>query len=222
MKYVYKIVSALLSIAVLPTIIFSPMIYYYISSVALQGLFTLAQLLGSEALTSAMKENGWENVPEGISGTLAIYDIGDVVAQFGGVGDSENALEAVEMIIPSLIATGIALIFTAICAIVTVVLAFACKDNRKIIASSIAGAGFSLMVPMLIENTVSPILSGAINIGSILNTFWAPFIAEIEEISVAPLYYLVTALFVCVAVWTILYNATLPEKEKAERQKMIG
>ena len=222
MKYAYKIISALLSVAVLPAIVFSPMIYYYVSSVALQGIFTLAQLMGSDALTNAMKENGWENVPEGISGTLSIYDIGDILMQFSGDSDSGKIIEAVEIMIPSLIATIIAIAFVAVCAVVTAVIAFACKDNRKVIASSIAGACFSFMVPMLIENTVSPLLSGAVSLSSLTDSLWAPFIAEIKEISVAPLYYLIPALFICVAVWTILYNATLPEKEKAERLKMIG
>ena len=222
MKYVYKIISAVSSLAVLPAMVFSPMIYYYISSVALQGVFTLAQLVGSDALANAMKEYGWENVPKGISGTLSMYDIGDFVVQFGGEGSSDEFLKTVEMMIPSLLATAIAMVFTIVCAVVTVVLAFACKDNRKVIASSIAGAGFSLMVPMLIENTVSPLVSGAINMTDFIDAFWASFIAEVEEVSVTSIYYLIPALFACIALWTILYNATLPDKEKAERLKMIG
>ena len=54
------------------------------------------------------------------------------------------------------------------------------------------------------------------------DAFWASFIAEVEEISVTSIYYLIPALFACIALWTILYNATLPDKEKAERLKMIG
>lgn len=222
MKYVYKIISAVSSLAVLPAIVFSPMIYYYISSVTLQGIFTLAQLVGSDALANAMEEYGWENVPKGISGTLSIYDIGDLVSQFGNISDSGEIPEAVETMVPSLLAVIIAMVFVIVCAVVTAVLAFACKDNRKVIASSIAGVGFSLMVPMLIENAIYPITSGTINLSSLLNTFWAPLVAEIEELSIAPLYYLIPALFGFVALWTILYNATLPEKEKAERLKMIG
>ena len=222
MKYVYKIISAISSLAVLPAMVFSPMIYYYVSSVALQGIFTLAQFAGSEALDRAMKEYGWENIPEGISGTLSIYDIGKLVAQFGGDSDFGEIPETVKMMIPLLLAVIIAMVFTIVCAVVTTVLAFACKDNRKVIASSIAGVCFSLMVPMLIENAVYPLVSGAINLSSILNTFWAPLLADVEEISVAPLYYVIPVLFGFVALWTILYNATLPEKEKAERMKMIG
>jgi hypothetical protein len=75
---------------------------------------------------------------------------------------------------------------------------------------------------MLIENTVSPLVSGAISMTDFIDAFWASLIAQVEEISVAPMFYMIPALFGFVALWTILYNATLPEKEKAERMKMIG
>ena len=54
MKYVYKIVSAICALAVLPMLIFSEIIYYYLSSVAIQGLLGIAQLMGSDALQNAM------------------------------------------------------------------------------------------------------------------------------------------------------------------------
>jgi hypothetical protein len=98
----------------------------------------------------------------------------------------------------------------------------ACKDNRKVIASSFAGVAFSLLTAMLIENTVSPIVNGTINMSSFIDAFWASLIAQVEEISIATVYYMIPAAFGFVALWTILYNATLPEKEKAERLKMIG
>lgn len=222
MKIVYKIVSALMALAVLPAIVFSPIIYYYFSSVALQGLFTIGQLIGNETLSDAMEKYGLESVPQGIADTLSLYDLFDLVLRFSGNSGSGKFTEAIAPMIPSLIATGIAIVFVVICAIVTVVFAFACKDNRKVIASSFAGVGFSLMVPMLIENTVSPLVSGAINMTDFIDAFWASFIAEVEEVSVTSIYYLIPALFACIALWTILYNATLPDKEKAERLKMIG
>jgi hypothetical protein len=55
-----------------------------------------------------------------------------------------------------------------------------------------------------------------------MDSFLAPFLAQVEEISIAPIFYLVPALFGFIALWTVLYNATLPDKEKAERMKMIG
>ncbi len=222
MKYVYKIISALCSLAVLPIMVFSPIIYYHFSSVALQSVFTLAELFNSGTMQKYLDKYNLDSVPTGIADTLSLYDLGKLVAQFGGSGGSGEFMEAIEVMIPSLIATVAAFILTAACAILTAVLAFACKDNRKVIASSFAGITLSLLTAMLIENTVSPLVTGEINMGSFIDAFWASLIAEVEEISIASVYYIIPAIFGFVALWTILYNATLPEKEKAERQKMIG
>lgn len=222
MKYVYKIISAVSSLAVLPAIVFSPIIYYYCSSVALQGAFALVELFNKGSMQEYLDKYNLDSVPTGISDTMSLYDLFDLVMQFSGMGDSGDFLSKIEVMVPSLIATAAAFILTVVCAIVTAVLAIACKDNRKVIASSFAGIGMSLLTAMLIENTVSPLVSGAISMTDFIDAFWASLIAQVEEISVAPMFYMIPALFGFVALWTILYNATLPEKEKAERMKMIG
>jgi hypothetical protein len=222
MKYVYKIVSALGALAVLPAMVFSPIIYYHFSSVALQGVFTIVELLNSGSMQKYLDKYNLDSVPTGIADTLSLYDLYDLILQFSGAGDSSKFMEAIDVMIPSLIATAAAFVLTAGCAILTVVFAFACKDNRKVIASSFAGVAFSLLTAMLIENTVSPIVNGTINMSSFIDAFWASLIAQVEEISIATVYYMIPAAFGFVALWTILYHATLPEKEKAERLKMIG
>ena len=222
MKYVYKIVSALCALAVLPLMVFSPMIYYYFSSTALQGIFTLGQLLGSETFTNAMEEFGLDTAPTGIANNVAVYDLIELVRRFGGLADSTDVSDAVATVIPSFIALGIAVAFVVITVIAIVVFAFACKDNRKVIAASFAGIGFSLLVSMLFENTVSPFVNGEITITDLINNEWASLIAEVEVITLNSMFYFIPAIFGFIALWTILYNATLPEKEKEERKKMIG
>ncbi len=222
MKYVYRIVSAICALAVLPITVFSPMIYYYFSSTALQSVFTLGQLLGSETFTNAMEEFGLDTAPTGMANNVSVYDLIELVRRFGGLVDSGEVSEAVATVIPSFIAMIIAIAFTFITAIAIVVLAFACKDNRKVIAASFAGIGFSLMIRMLFENTVSPFVNGEITITDFIDNAWASLIAEVEIITLNSMFYFIPATFGFIALWTILYNATLPEKEKAERQKMIG
>lgn len=222
MKYVYRIISALCALAVLPALVFAPYIYYNISSAALQGLFTIGQLAGNETIINAMNEYGLTEAPSGIADSISLYGLFDVVSLFGEDASSSDVLEKVEMLIPSFLAMGTAFILIAVCAIVTVVFAFACKDNRKVIASSFAGIASSLLFVMLFENTVAPIVAGEISLKTFLDSFWASLIAKVEELSIAPIFYLIPVLFGFVALWTILYNATLPEKEKAERLKMIG
>jgi hypothetical protein len=222
MKYVYKIVSALCALAVLPLMVFSPMIYYYFSSTALQSLFTIGQLLGNETLSDAMEKFGLETVPTGMANNVSIYDLADLVWRFKDIGDSSKVTEPIAELLPSLIATFIAIALTLITAIVIVVLAFACKDNRKVIAASFAGIGFSLMIKMLFANTVSPLVNGEITITDFIDSAWASLIAEVEIITLNSTFYFIPITFGFIALWTILYNATLPEKEKEERKKMIG
>lgn len=221
MKYVYKIVSAACALAVLPMLIFSEIIYYYVSSVALQGLFAIGQLIGSESLKNAIANNEWTEIPEGIADVLSVYEITDLVQRFAS-DKASDSLEKIDFMLPSFFAMLAAFVGIAICAIVTAVLAIACKDNRKVIASSFAGIGFSLLFVMLFDNTVAPILSGEVNIATFLDSMWASLLAEIEILEVTSTFYFIPIAFGFVALWTILYNATLPEKEKAERQKMIG
>ena len=222
MKYVYKIISAICSLAVLPALVFSPYIYYDISSAALQGLFALGELMGNETIINAMDEYGLDKAPTGIAGSFSIYGLKDIISLVSGNASSSEVLEKVEIMIPSFFAMCAAFALIVICAIVTIVFAFACKDNRKVIASSFAGITSSLLFVMLFDNTLAPVVSGQINLNTLIDTFWASLIAEVEEISIAPVFYLIPVLFGFIALWTVLYNATLPEKEKAERMKMIG
>ena len=218
MKYVYKIVSAICALSVLPLVVFSPMVYCYVSSVALQGLLTLAQLAGSEALQNAMERNELTSIPEGMSDSFSIYEL---VQRFAG-DTTSDFVDKIDFMVPSFFATVAALVCVVICAVVTAVIAIACKDNRKVIASSFAGIGFSLLFVMLFDNTVAPILSGSVNLSTFIEAFWASLIAEIEVIEVTSTFYFIPIVFGFIALWTLHYNATLPEKEKAERQKMIG
>ncbi len=222
MKYVYKIISVLCALAVLPALVFAPYMYYYVSSTALQGIFTIGQLAGNETIINAMEEFGLSEAPKGMADSLSIYRLKDFVSLFADGNSSSEILQKVEMVIPSFFAMCFAFVLIAICAVLTVVFAIACKDNRKVIASSFAGIASSLLFVMLFDNTVAPFVSGEISITDFIDSFLAPFIAQIEELSIAPMFYLIPALFGFIALWTILYNATLPEKEKAERLKMIG
>jgi hypothetical protein len=115
-----------------------------------------------------------------------------------------------------------ALVMIIICAVLTAVFAIVCKDNRKVIASSFAGIGSSIFFTMMFKELVEPFVTGRINMTNFIDAFWASFIAEIEELTITGTFYFIPVLFGFVALWTILYNATLPDKEKEARKKMIG
>lgn len=223
MKYVYKIVSALCALAVFPFMIFLPMIYYFISSTALEGIFMMGQALGYDTFTEAMTKYGLESVPKGIASDMSVYYILNLVNRFSDsslISDEIN--ETLGTIVPSFIATIIAVAFTIITAIVIIILVFACKDNRKVIATSFAGIGFSLMIPMLFDNAVSPLINGEITLSQLAGNEWISLLADVDVITLNSTFYFIPITFGFIALWTILYNATLPEKEKEERKKLIG
>lgn len=221
MKYVYKAISALCALAILPLLVFAPIIYYYVSSVALQGLFTLAELMGSEAYKNAMERHDLTSIPEGVADTFSLYEIADLVERFGGKSDSD-ILEKIEILIPPFFAMLAAFVCIVVCAIVTVVLAITCKDNRKVIASSIAGIASSFLFVELFDNFVAPILSGTISLSTFLNSLLASLLGEVEKLEISSTFYIIPLIFGFIIFWTVVFNATLPEKEKAERRKMIG
>ena len=78
------------------------------------------------------------------------------------------------------------------------------------------------MIKMLFANTVSPLVNGEITMTDFINSDWAVLLAEFETITLNLIFYFIPITFGFIALWTILYNATLPEKEKEERKKMIG
>ena len=92
MKYVYKIISALCAIAVLPALVFAPYMYYYVSSTALQGIFTIGELMGSQTIINAMDEFGLTEAPKGIADSLSIYKLKDIVSLLSNGNSSSDIL----------------------------------------------------------------------------------------------------------------------------------
>ena len=221
MKYVYKIVAAIGALAVLPMIVFLENIYFKISSTALNLVFSIGQLLGNEAITQAIKDNNGV-VPQAMADTLSLYEIYDLVATLGSSEGDGNLAEKFQLLISPLITAGIVLALIAICAIVTAIFAFVVKDNRKVIYSSIAGIGLSLMFSECFEGVAAPILDGTISISTIMESMWGGLIGNIDKFSLTTNFWFIPAVFGAIILWTALYNYTLPENEKRERKLMLG
>lgn len=219
MKYVYKIVAALGAISILPLLVFLETIYFRIGSAALTAIFGISNLLGIDALTQAT--NG--EIPAGIADTYSPYELyaflGDMEAFKGLGGDLEGKFDI--LIAPAI--TGVVvLVLLVICAIVTAILAIAAKDNRKVIYSSIAGIGLSLMFKECFDCFAAPILDGSISLATITDSFWSGLIANFDELILNTNFWFIPVVFAAIILWTVLYNYTLPEKEKKERKIMLG
>ena len=221
MKYVYKIVAALGALSVLPLIVFLKDIYFKITSTALSTVFYIGQLLGNEALNTAIQENGGK-VPGAIADHYSLYDLYKLVSELDLPTGSGNMLEKIEPLIVPAITAAVALVLVAICAIVTAVLAFVVKDNRKVIYSSIVGIGLSLVFRECFEGLAAPILDGTVSIATLMESFWGALIGNFEALNLNTNFWFIPMVFGALILWTVLYNYTLPEKEKRERKLMLG
>lgn len=228
MKYVYKIVAAVAALAVIFVAIFMPLVYINFESLLPSVLVTLGSYLKNDAATEILKNNNGE-LPRGISENIAIKDIfspstNSIAEAINSIGSetSDAVMKALEPIIAPAITLVIVFVLILICAIVTAVIAFVAKDNRKVIYSSITGIGLSLMLPEAFESLAAPFLNGEITLATLSGSALASLLGNVTELELSSTFWFVPAIFACVIVWTLLYNATLPENEKRERKLMLG
>lgn len=220
MKYVYKIIAALGAIATIPMLLFSKIFSYVFSSSALETLFYLGQLFDKSFGSEILEQTGGKT-PTGIADSTSLYELATLFKSFGNLTDGGSNEELQKLIMPAIIFL-ILLALIVICAIVTAVFAIVAKNNRKVVYSSIVGIALCAMTHVAFESVVSPLLDGTLTTASIFNSTWATFIANVESISLTSSFWFVPLIFLVVIVWTVLYNTTLPENEKAERKLMLG
>lgn len=221
MKYIYKIVAALGAISIVPLFVFLETIYFKMSSTALTTIFGAGQLLNNEILNQALQETNGK-IPSGIADTYSPYELYTLITDLGGIKGDGSLAEKFDVLIMPLITAGVVLALLAICAIITAVFAIVAKDNRKVIYSSIAGIGLSLMFKECFECFAAPILNGTVSLATIFDSFWAGFIGTFDELFLNTNFWFIPVVFGVIILWTVLYNYTLPQNEKRERKIMLG
>lgn len=220
MKYVYKIVAALGALSVIPMLGFLKIFYYKASSVAVQILAFIANMKGNADMKEILAENGG-NLPQNIADTMSVYDLVSLL-DFSQGFSGEGAGDKFDLIVVPGIVLGIVAVLIVICAIVTAILAFAAKNNRMVIYSSVCGIGLTFMFSKAFEAVAAPFLDQSISLSTILDSMWASFLGELEVMSLTNEFWFIAVAFAAVIVWTVLYNITLPENEKKERKLMLG
>ena len=220
MKYVYKIVAALGALSVIPMLGFLKIFYYKASSVAVQILAFIANMKGNADMKEILAENGG-NLPQNIADTMSVYDLVSLL-DFSQGFSGEGAGDKFDLIVVPGIVLGIVAVLIVICAIVTAILAFAAKNNRMVIYSSVCGIGLTFMFSKAFEAVAAPFLDQSISLSTILDSMWASFLGEIEVMSLTNEFWFIAVVFLAVIIWTVLYNITLPEDEKKERKLMLG
>ncbi|MBP3559263.1 MAG: hypothetical protein J6K49_01175 [Clostridia bacterium] len=220
MKYVYKIVAALGALSVIPMLGFLKIIYYKASSVAVQILAFIANMRGNADIEKILAENGG-NLPENIADTMSVYDLVSLL-DFSQGFSSDAVGDKFDLVIVPGIVLGVIAVMLVICAIVTAIFAFAAKNNRMVIYSSVCGIGLTFMFSKAFEAVAAPFLDQSISLSTIFDSMWASFLGEIEVMTLTNEFWFIAVAFLAVIIWTVLYNITLPENEKKERKLMLG
>ena len=220
MKYVYKIVAALGALSVIPMLGFLKIFYYKASSIAVQILAFIANMRGNADMQEILAENGG-NLPENIADTMSVYDLVSLL-DFSQGFSSDAVGDKFDLVIVPGIVLGIIAAMLVICAIVTAVFAFAAKNNRMVIYSSVCGIGLTFMFSKAFEAVAAPFLDQSISLSTIFDSMWASFLGEIEVMTLTNEFWFIAVAFLAVIIWTVLYNITLPENEKKERKLMLG
>ena len=220
MKYVYKIIAALGALAIAPVLFFTKIFYFEMSSIAVQILAYFSQASGSGALNDILAENGGK-APSGIADAFSFYDIYGMLGDFSGSGD-RTVQETLGGVFTPVVLFAVVSLMVIICAIVTAVLAIVVKDNRKVMYSSIVGLGLSFMLSCIFEDIAAPVIEGTVSLSTLLDSMWAGLLGNIDDIALSSNFWFIPAIFGAIILWTVLYNYTLPDKEKRERKLMLG
>ncbi len=229
MKYVYKSVAAILALAVIAVVICTPIIAVSLESLVPAALVLIGSYLKNDKATEILNEYEG-SVPSAIGERISILDliaptensIASIIKNLGSGEASSTALEALQPVIPAAIGFAVILGLIVICAIATAVTAFACKNNRVPIYLSIIGCGLNVMLFKTSADVARPFVDGDITLSSLVGSDWMMLLGEITGVELPSTMWFVAVLFVCVIVWTLLYNATLPAEEKLARKRMLG
>ncbi|MBQ8183763.1 MAG: hypothetical protein IJ025_07705 [Clostridia bacterium] len=229
MKYVYKIVAALCAIAIIVIAICTPILSISIESFLPAGLLTIGALLKNDsALELLEKYDG--AMPSTVGEKISVLNlispnansIAETLSNLSSEESAEATMEALKPILPALIVFVVVFALILIFAIAIIITAFASKNNRNVIYLSVAGCGLTLMLFESFEGVAAPFLSEQITLADIAGSEWISLIGSISGLELTSTLWLIPLVFVCIIIWTVLYNATLPEKEKIERKKMLG
>lgn len=229
MKYVYKIVAALGALAVILVALVTPLVHIEIDSMIPSALVTLGALLKNEGALSDVVQNTNGELPTGIYEDIAIKDlifpnsnsIAQALTQIDGE-NSEETMKALEPVMAPFITFVVVIALVLILAIATIVVSFASKNNRNVYYLSVAGIFVSLMASPCMKAIEVPFINDIVTMDALTGSGWGFLLGDITEISLPSTFWFVPAIFACIILWTFLFNVTLPEKEKRERNLMLG
>ncbi len=225
MKYVYKIVTIILAIVAVVVLFTAPIAEISVKSAIAQLAGYIGQYNNDEVIQETIQNNDG-NLPEYITIDFAFSDLFDEESFVNTVislvenSDAEPN-EKIKVLYGPAVCLAISLAGILICAVGVIASAFM-KNNRKVIYSSAFGIVSCFMFNYSFETIAEMFLYKKLTFSAILNSFLGDFIGEFSRFEIPNSFWAVAGVFAAIIIFTVLYNYTLPEKEKIQRKEMLG
>ncbi len=212
MKIVDRIVSAFLSLAVIPVAIFTPLIHW------------IYQILGYDIINGLLNGQLSDAADTGMTeDNLSLYSIYNMLRSFGvdfkemfsGNTEMNSALEPM---LPYIIATGIFFVVTLLIALVAGIVC--ASTNARKTRMILGGCGIASLIGMMISfnKAVLPLTTGQITPGSLFNIPAISFIIKIHTINLSSAWVFMLMLFAGLILWTLSYILTSDKNETNKKQ----
>ncbi len=226
MKYIYKIVTIILAVVAVVVLITAPIAEISAKSMIAQIAGYIGQYKENESITETIKNNDG-NLPEYITESFAFADLLDsdsfasnIISLVSRNEDAEPN-EKLQVLVGPAVCLLISCVAIVICAIAVIVTAFM-KNNRKVIFSAIWGIASCFMVNYSFETIAELFLTKKITFATIFNSMLGDLVGEISKFELPSSFWAVAGVFGAIIIFTVLYNYTLPEKEKLQRKESLG
>lgn len=212
MKIVDRVVSALLSLAVIPVAIFVPIIHW------------IYQILGYDIINSLLDGKLADAADTGMTeDNLSLYTLYDTLTGFGidfkeMFSGANEINSAVEPIIPYVKMTGAFLILTLLIALAACIVSIVSNAKKTQMLLGLCGIGSLIGMIVSFNKVASPILAGDITLGSIFNIPLVSFITKIHALNLSTAWVIMLILFAALVLWSFSYVLTSDKENSSKKQ----
>ncbi len=212
MKIVDRIVCTLLSFAVIPVAIFTPIFHWIYQLV---GYDLINSLLGGN-LTSS-QDTGWTE------DNFSLYELYGLLKDFGvdfkNLFSSSSVSDTAAELVPYIKVTFAFLILTLVIAFAAGVVSIV--SNAKKTQMILGGCGIVSLIGMITAfgKFAEPLVSGNVTIGSLLDISWLSYVTKIESITLSSAWVFMIMLFAGLILWSLSYILTSDNYYKKQGKK---
>lgn len=212
MKIVDRIVSALLSLAVIPVAIFAPLLHWVYQ---IMGYDIVNSLLGgklTDAADTGMTEDNY-----------SLYALYNQLKSFGVdfkelfAGNSEIN-PAVEPIIPYIKMTAVFLIVTLLIALAACIVSIVSNAKKTQMILGACGIGSLIGMMVSFNKLASPIVAGDITLGSIFDIPAISYITKVHALNLSSAWVFMVMLFAALILWSLSYILTGDKENTIKKQ----